>query len=318
MRAFVLLGVAAAGLAASACQSLGDMGSVYRETDINNGATLILDAEQNALLNMDRRVFSHFDPDTRQPVFVDSQVICSQPAPDAIAADSVGFGLGGASAAGDSGGLDLSSGQSVGGIGLRTQSVTLLRDAFFRLCEAYQNGAVDHVEYSVNLRRLENTVIAILAVEQLTGAVTGSSVALSSSGSAAAGSGGETAGGTGTASATPGAAQGQSSDVQAVADAVQAITIAAITQDDNLSYCMDMLRFGHLAAASSVRDYCRGRVEHDLSRIQNRSQFAEQVIQQILADPDMADAQRDSLMTILNHIAADGEFRGLTEMVLPD
>ena len=317
MRTWMLFAVTAGGLAASACQSLGDLGSVYRETDVNDGTTLILDAEQNALVNVDRQVFSHFDPDTRQPVFIDSQVICSQPAPDAAAADSLGFGAGGSDASGNSGGIDFASGQSVGGIGLRTQSVTLLRDAFFRLCEAYQNGAVDHIEYSVNLRRMENTMIAILAVEQLTGAVEGPAVSLSSSGSAAAGSSGETAGGTGAANAAPFAAPAQGS-LESVADAVQSITMAALTQDDNLAYCLDMLRFGHLEAASTVRDYCRGRIAHDLDRIQGRAETASDIIQTLIDNPDMPDAHREALMTILDHIAADGEFRGLTQMVLPD
>ena len=44
-------------------------------------------------------------------------------------------------------GLGASSSETSASIGLRTQTITLLRDGLYRLCEAYMNGAVDEIQY---------------------------------------------------------------------------------------------------------------------------------------------------------------------------
>jgi chemotaxis protein histidine kinase CheA len=54
-------------------------------------------------------------------------------------------------------------------IGLRTQSITLLRDAQYRLCEAYVNGALTGSQLATLQRRFQNIMVANLAIEQLTG-----------------------------------------------------------------------------------------------------------------------------------------------------
>src|SRR5262245_65112002 len=56
-------------------------------------------------------------------------------------------------------------------IGLRTQSIQLLRDGFYRGCEAYMNGALTAADYAFVVRRYQKYMIALLAIEQLTGTV---------------------------------------------------------------------------------------------------------------------------------------------------
>ncbi|MGH8603978.1 MAG: hypothetical protein ACREXR_14780, partial [Gammaproteobacteria bacterium] len=61
--------------------------------------------------------------------------------------------------------------ESGSNIGLRTQTIQLLRDSMYRLCEAYLSGVIGAEEYRRLLLRYQNSTIALLAVEQLTGAV---------------------------------------------------------------------------------------------------------------------------------------------------
>lgn len=93
---------------------------------------------------------------------------CAEPSPDAMAV------FGGSLAGGltkDSTSAQLAAGfaAQAASIGLRTQSITLLRDAQYRLCEAYINGALDGRQLAALHRRFQNIMVANLAIEQLTG-----------------------------------------------------------------------------------------------------------------------------------------------------
>ena len=104
--------------------------------------------------------------------------ICAEPSPDALSALAASQGL----AFGNSK-VDLSTNlalaESAGSIGLRTQSIQLMRDAMFRLCEAYLSDALTDRAFETMLRRFQSSMIAILAIEQLTGTVRSPGVVLS-------------------------------------------------------------------------------------------------------------------------------------------
>ncbi|WP_028113290.1 hypothetical protein [Ferrimonas kyonanensis] len=53
-------------------------------------------------------------------------------------------------------------------IGIRSQSIQLLRDAGFRLCEAYASGAIDESQYFAMLSKYQRSMVALIAIEQLT------------------------------------------------------------------------------------------------------------------------------------------------------
>lgn len=313
MRALLVTGLVAAVML-SGCSNFANRGSVFRTTDVNNGATLILDSEQNALVNVNRG---------------DSQVICSQPSPDTAAADSVSAALGLTLNEGDAAEAGFAAGQAVASIGLRTQSIQLLRDSYFRLCEAYQNGGIDPVEYGISMRRIQNTMIAVLAVEQLTGTTVAGTGAAASQGSGSAGDPSGSGGGsasastTSTASASDASTQSTDAATESIADAVQTITLAAITQDYTLPLCVDMLRWnyhpqgGPMSPGAPLYGYCVSLIENDLGRQQQRAQTAELLIQYMLDNPDMSAEQRSAFLSILSNIAADGDFRGLTQLIVP-
>lgn len=73
----------------------------------------------------------------------------------------------------------------------RTQTINMLRELMYRTCERYLNGAISELEMPIQAVRDQRLMVAILAIEQLTGAVTPPTVVIgaSASGSAGASSG---------------------------------------------------------------------------------------------------------------------------------
>ncbi len=156
MRSVYLLSLLILSLSLTGCANLHTIG---RHTDIPSyqdkgvGKAIHLDAQQ------------------RLVVFNGLQKYCAEPSPDALAAYASSLGL---SATGPSE-REISIAQalqsSTGSIGLRTQSITLMRDALYRICEAYSNGAINEIQAVALLGRSLDLMAVILAIEQLTGAV---------------------------------------------------------------------------------------------------------------------------------------------------
>jgi hypothetical protein len=137
------------------------------------------------------------------------KVICAEPSPDALTVISASAGAGTAAAiqaaerrsteTPDERGIEERqsserSGNASGSasvaaalaeqgafIGLRTQSIQLLRDTMYRLCEGYASGAITDAEFTAMQRRYQSTMLGLLAIEQLTRPVVAAQVVLASS-----------------------------------------------------------------------------------------------------------------------------------------
>lgn len=123
----------------------------------------------------DGAVAVHLDAQQRLVVY-SAQKYCAEPSPDALAAYAQSLGLGASDPSQGAASLAGASQSTVGSIGLRTQSITLMRDALYRMCEAYNNGALGEVMIATLLHRSQDLTAVILAVEQLTGAVAANQV----------------------------------------------------------------------------------------------------------------------------------------------
>lgn len=166
--------LALAVLSLSACASVGNLTAVNKKETLGSGlngkgfapAGVFIDAEQRAVLSNRRS-----DKDIR--------VVCAEPAPDALSAIAAQAGVSVSdisSAVSAEGGVS----EAAANIGLRTQTIQTLRDGFYRVCEAYMNGLSEE-QYSIMLRRFQTNMIALLAIEQLTGAVKGGDAVVSAS-----------------------------------------------------------------------------------------------------------------------------------------
>jgi hypothetical protein len=100
-------------------------------------------------------------------------LLCAEPAPDvfaAIAASGSGsLGIDAKSQSGE-GAFGLSASETAATIE-RTQTINLLRESFFRTCERYLNGAISKESFIVQAGRDARAMVAVLAIEQLTGVV---------------------------------------------------------------------------------------------------------------------------------------------------
>jgi hypothetical protein len=150
----------------------------------------MVDIRQRAVLVAPNKVVTELvDKDgklTEKKSVDKSMFVCAEPSPDAMA--SLAYEL---AAKGDvpekaSGGIAFAMHDSAAFTGVRTQSIQLLRDFGYRLCESYLLGAITSAQYDLLMRRFQKNTVALLAIEQLTGTVKSPPIVLTSSGKAGA------------------------------------------------------------------------------------------------------------------------------------
>ena len=150
-------------------------GSIYRQRPVVGElpTAITVDARQRVLLSQLGPI-ERANPAGRDPLF---RRFCAEPSPDV-------FTVLGVSASG-SGSLGLGADKSVnaalqaafsssetGATIARTQTVNMLREMMFRTCERYLSGSISRDEFSIIAARDQRIMVSILAIEQLTGAVT--------------------------------------------------------------------------------------------------------------------------------------------------
>ena len=148
--------------------------TTFNRFDPGNGTSISIDAKQRAIYTIEKD-FTGSDQKWR--------AICAEPSPDALAALSSSGSLD-AATLGKAIGLAFASQEGAASIGLRTQTITILRDAMYRLCEGYASGALDDIGFARLQRRYQSLVIGLLAIEQLTGAVVANQVSIGGSATA--------------------------------------------------------------------------------------------------------------------------------------
>jgi hypothetical protein len=89
---------------------------------------------------------------------------CAEAAPDAFSAYAAS---GGAKGNKDGGELSFSSAETASSIE-RTQTINLLRESFYRTCERYASGAISKEQFIIQAARDQRSMVAVLAIEQLT------------------------------------------------------------------------------------------------------------------------------------------------------
>ncbi|MEG8028957.1 hypothetical protein [Sphingomonas aerolata] len=152
----------AAVFASQLLAGCAEMTHLTRTRNLGGSQFLLIDAKQRAISSF-------------------GNVNCAEPSPDALSAIAASQGLNVATPSGVSVGQSLAIAESAGSIGLRTQSIQLLRDHMFRVCEAYQANKLTPFMVALLHRRFQTTTIGILAIEQLTGTVRAPAIVLGGS-----------------------------------------------------------------------------------------------------------------------------------------
>lgn len=135
-------------------------GTIYKKDTLGPNHILSLDARQRLVIQGTRD---------------DQQVTCSEPSPDAISAQAAQIA---ASTSVPLSAQQVASGQVAAGyseaaasIAMRTQSIQLLRDGYYRLCEAYMNGVLDKGDYRSIILFIDEFIATVVAIEAIGGTV---------------------------------------------------------------------------------------------------------------------------------------------------
>jgi hypothetical protein len=135
--------------------------------------TALIDIKQRAIL-------SGTKPDGK------ALVLCAEPSPDALSSLSSQFALDANLKDALAATLSAAQQEAASFVGLRTQTIQLLRDSMYRLCEGYLAGALTQADFSWLSRRYQKYMVALLTIEQLTRVAQAPTVAHSASGLASA------------------------------------------------------------------------------------------------------------------------------------
>lgn len=175
---FVLSGA----LALTACDV-----PIRQIADYGNYQVLSLDASQRLVIagtrqEIQRDAHGNLIRDAAgNPIIFERNVVCAEPSPDALVATAA-YATGGANITGTgSGNATAGINQAAANIGLRTRTIQLLRDGYFRVCEAYLNGAIDSDEYKGIIRSIDHFMVVLVAIEAIAGSPTAPPASISAS-----------------------------------------------------------------------------------------------------------------------------------------
>lgn len=152
----------------SACANLH---TINRTTDLPlNGKAIHLDAPQ-------RLVYADALGHT-----------CAEPTPDALQAYISAAGAG-VNSGQNAASISMALSANAASVGLHSQSITLMREHLFRICEYAQNKSINPADTMLLMERSQDLTMGVLAIEQLTGAVVARQAALTGQGESAASAG---------------------------------------------------------------------------------------------------------------------------------
>lgn len=138
---------------------------------------VFIDAKQRVVYSIKKpKIIKVGDTDTK----VTFSGYCAEPSPDALS--SLAATLGVDLSVKDKGELGIANtmAEGVSNIGIRTVAIQALRDFMYRNCEAYALGGITDFGLETLQRRFQSTMVGIMAIEQLTGAVKAPSVTITS------------------------------------------------------------------------------------------------------------------------------------------
>ena len=152
-----------------------ELNSIHRTSSIprdGQGSVITVDAKQRHTLIM---------PEVDSNRAGTKWRVCAEAAPDVFSALASSFAAQGNKSGGQ---LSIANSETASTIE-RTQTINLLRESFYRTCERYASGAITRAQFVIQAARDQRSMVAVLAIEQLTGALRPSSTIISGPGTSA-------------------------------------------------------------------------------------------------------------------------------------
>jgi hypothetical protein len=289
MKRLMMLGAAA--LLVTGCNA--NYHSIYRPTKLENDGSQLIDAKQRAIIvwpavttttttqhfpgdttneqtqttsetrGADGKVtqtatttrnIAQTAPSTTSAVSNSTAIsVCAEPSPDAFTVLASAGELSVSNPSGVSAAGSMATTESGASLSRRTTTILAQRDAYFRLCEARANGWIDDIDLMVGQRNNQLSLVGMLAIEQLTGAVAAPAVAIGGSSNATS------------ASAIQAIASARTAEVQRNTDLKKRLD-AATTDRDAKQTALDnhKLPDGADAAAQQVHATKKAELEKEL------------------------------------------------------
>lgn len=148
--------------------------SIHHNNDLNDTSTYVsIDAKQRLMITAERPVY-----DLNGNKIRSENIICNEPSPDVFSVYTAALEADASKGDELKAGLKLATGESGSTVGIRTQSIQLLRDAMYRICEGYLSGGLTQQSYHRLLSSYQKSMVTLIAIEQLTNAVRPSQVSL--------------------------------------------------------------------------------------------------------------------------------------------
>lgn len=163
----------------------GNLNSIHHFLTVDEGTGALVDIKQRAVLVSRKKIETTGNAGQTYPPQMQT-IVCAEPSPDALSAYAAELAAEGGIPGKVTAKLAGATQESAAFVGLRTQSIQLLRDSLYRLCEGYMSGALDKYQYDTLMRRYQRYMIALLGIEQLTGAMRAPSVTIQTQGKAVA------------------------------------------------------------------------------------------------------------------------------------
>lgn len=177
--------IATAILLGAGLSGCARMTSIHRVTTLPDEETTVIavDAKQRTIIGSAYKSTTETTGhgDTRTVTATEGHRFCAEPPPDALTALATSLAAEGSVTRGadNDAALKLASSLSENASTIeRSQTVNILREAMYRNCERYMSGAIDRDEFIVQAARDQQTIIQVLAIEQLTGAARAQATAL--------------------------------------------------------------------------------------------------------------------------------------------
>jgi hypothetical protein len=135
----------------------GCTGTIFKTFSIDDDTakSISMDARQRLVIVTDRG-----GPEGNR------RVVCAEPSPDAFMALAASAGANVSIGEKEAGGYGTMA-EAAGALGLRTQTIQLMRDTLYRSCEAYMNGLINEKEYRKMLTAFDELLITLVAIEGL-------------------------------------------------------------------------------------------------------------------------------------------------------
>lgn len=155
--------VATAGIAVSVTACTANDTAVFRSfnPEGTDRPSVLVDAKQRAIITVSR------EDDNGKNM----RMFCAEPSPDALSAISSAFATSlsvGIPGRGEgAGALGTALTEAASQLGTRNATIQLLRDGFYRLCEASLNASLTKREYQLLANKYVNSMVTLLAIEQL-------------------------------------------------------------------------------------------------------------------------------------------------------